>query len=115
MAFQGTSLLALSRVAAGSISAQRFVSAAGTQTGADGNAIGVARTAASAGDLITVDGMGTAPVEAGGSFSKGATLKSDSAGRAIQWATSGARLAIALEASGGAGQVVEVILLSNAA
>ena len=51
-------------------------------------------------------------VESGAAFSSGATLQSDSTGRAITWA-SGAKVARALEAASAAGQVKWVVFLSG--
>jgi len=67
------------------------------------------------GDKIPVDVLGTATIESGAAFSAGATLKSDSSGRAITWVTSGAKVALALEAATAAGQFVEVLLIPNLA
>lgn len=51
-------------------------------------------------------------VESGGAFSSGASLQSDGSGRAITF-SSGAKLARALQAATGAGQIVWVCLLSG--
>jgi hypothetical protein len=115
MSRQAISVLALSILAAGSITKQRFVKADGTQAGADANTIGVARSDASSGQYVTVDALGTAYVEAGGSITAGATIETDASGRAVTWATSGPKVAIALEASTGSGQIIEVLLIPNAA
>lgn len=116
MSDQSRPVLTLTVTAAGAISANRFVTAAGAQAAADANAIGVARTAAAgAGEKIPVDVIGTASVEAGAAVTAGATVKADAQGRAIPWATSGARIGIALEAATAAGQLIEVLLVSNAA
>ncbi|MCC7413328.1 MAG: DUF2190 family protein [Gammaproteobacteria bacterium] len=115
MSQQSTSLLTLTVTAAGTIAAGRFVTPAGAQAGADVNTLGVARTAAVATNKIPVDVLGTAVVEAGAAISAGATLKSDSSGRAITWATSGAKVALALQAAGGAGEFIEVLLVPNVA
>lgn len=112
---QNISLLALTVTAAGTIAANRFVTPAGAQAGADANTLGVCRQAAAAADKITVDVLGTAIVEAGAAISAGATVKSDASGRAITWASSGAKVGIALEAAGGAGQMIEVLLIPNVA
>lgn len=112
---QSIPVLTLTIAAAGVIAANRFVTPALAQAGADANTLGVARTAAAAADRIPVDVLGTTVVETGASFSAGATLKSDASGRAIVWATSGAKVALALEASTGAGQFVEVVLIPNVA
>ena len=112
---QSISALALTLVAAGTIAANRFVTPAGAQAGADANTLGVCRQAAVATDKITVDVLGTAIVEAGAAVSAGATVKSDASGRAITWASAGAKVALALEAAGGAGELIEVPLVPNVA
>lgn len=107
---QSAPVLTLSRVASGTIAAHRFVTVAGAQSGADAVALGVARTAATSGVLIPVDVIGTALVTAGAAITANDTVKSDSTGRAITWATSGGKLGIALEAAGAAGEIIEVLL-----
>ena len=52
---------------------------------------------------------------AGAAVAAGASLKSDASGRAITWVTSGAKIAIALDAATGAGQFIEVLLIPNVA
>lgn len=115
MSQQAIPILTLTVTATGTIAANRFVTPAGLQVAADANAIGVTRAAAVANDKIPVDVLGTTIVEAGAAISAGATLKSDSTGRAITWVTAGARLGIALEATTAAGQFFEAMLIPNAA
>lgn len=115
MSQQNISVLALTLAAAGTIAANRFITPAGAQAGADANTLGVCRQAAVAADKVTVDVLGTAVVEAGAAVSAGASLKSDASGRAITWASSGAKVGIALEAATGAGQMIEVLLIPNVA
>lgn len=115
MAQNSISCLALAVTAAGTIAANRFVTPAGAQAGADANTLGVCRQAAVVNDKVTVDVLGTAVVEAGAAISAGATLKTDATGRAITWATSGAKVGLALEAATGAGQFIEVLLIPNVA
>lgn len=115
MSAQNTALLTLTVVAAGTISAGRFVTPAGAQAGADANTLGVARFDAVANDKLAVDAVGTAIVKSGAAFSVGATLKSDANGKAITWATSGAKVAFALQAATAADQDIEVLLIPNAA
>jgi uncharacterized ParB-like nuclease family protein len=115
MSNQNISILTLAILASTAVAANRFVNALGAQVLADANAIGVARSPAAIGELIPVDVQGTAVVEAGAAFAKGATIKVDATGRAITWVTSGARVAVALEAATAAGQLVEVLLIDNAA
>jgi hypothetical protein len=115
MSRQATPTLALTLILAGTVTADRFVTPAGAQTGADGNALGVATIGGTIGDRIAVTVLGTATVEVGAAVTAGATVKADASGRAIPWATSGARLGSALQAATAAGQFVEVFLIPNAA
>jgi hypothetical protein len=115
MSKQCIPVLTLTRRLSGTVAAHRFVTAAGAQAIADSNAIGVSRTAGVSGQDIPVDVLGTTIVEAGGAISVGDTLESDSQGRAVPWATSGARVGIALEAASGAGEFIEILLIPNAA
>lgn len=115
MGAQSISLLALSVLAAGTVSAARFVTPGGAQAGADANTLGVSRFAAVAGERLTVDAYGTAVVEAGAAIAAGATVKSNATGQAITWASAGAKVAVALEAAAAAGQMIEVLLIPNAA
>lgn len=115
MSYQNTPILTLTAAATGTIAANRFVTPAGAQAGADANTLGVSRLAAVSGDKIPVDVLGTTTVEAGAAVSAGATVKADSSGRAITWATSGAKVGLALEAAGAAGAMIEVLLIPNVA
>jgi hypothetical protein len=115
MSQQAFPCLTLTVAATGTIAANRFVTPAGAQAGADANTLGVTRTAAISGDKIAVDVLGTAVVEAGAAVSAGASLKADSSGRAITWVTSGAKIGIALQAAGAAGEFIEVLLIPNVA
>jgi hypothetical protein len=114
MSQQNTALLTLTVALAGTVAAARFVSATGAQVGADGASIGVSRTAGVSGEKVPVDVLGTAIVESGAAITAGAALKSDASGRAIVWATSGNKVAYALQAATAAGQFIEVLLLDNA-
>jgi len=112
---QSVAILTLTSVLTGTVSAGRFVTPAGAQAGADANTLGVSRSSGVSGNAVPVDVAGTATIEAGAAFAAGATLKSDSSGRAITWVTSGAKVALALQAAGAAGQLVEVLLIQNVA
>ncbi len=114
MSAQAISLLALSVALTGTVAANRFVTPAGLQAGADANTLGVARYAGVSGEKITLDVIGTAVVEAGAAIAAGATLETDASGRAVTWATSGGKVGIALQAAAGAGAMIEVLLLPNA-
>jgi hypothetical protein len=115
MSRQATPILALPVTLTGTVAANRFVTPAGAQAGADVNTLGVSRVAGVSGDKITVDALGTAIVEAGAAIAKGATIETDASGRAVTWATSGPKVAVALEAAGAAGEFLEVLLIPNAA
>lgn len=104
----------LTLVASGIIAANRLVTPAGAQAGADAVCMGVCPVAAVATDKIPVKFGEVATVESGAAITAGATLKSDASGRAITWATSGAKVAFALQAATAAGQMIEVMLLDNA-
>jgi hypothetical protein len=108
-------ILVLPVAAAAAIAANRFVTAARQQAGADANALGVSLSAAATGEMLPIVNLGTAVVEAGAAVTAGATVKADAQGRAIAWATSGARLGVALTAATAAGQLIEVSLIPNAA
>lgn len=115
MSKQAISLLPLTIVASATLVADRFITAAGGVPAADVNVLGVVRQAAVSGDRVTVDVLGTAIIEAGAAISAGATLKTDASGRAITWATAGAKVALALQSASGAGQFIEVLLIPNVA
>lgn len=114
MSAQNISLLTLTLVAAGAVAANRFVTPGGAQAGNGANAIGGSRYAVALGDKFPVDAIGTAVIEAGAAFASGATLQSDANGKAITYAA-GAKVAIALQAAGAAGELIEVLLVPNAA
>jgi hypothetical protein len=115
MSQQATSLFSLTLMLTTAVSAAHFVTPLGAAAGAGENALGVARTDGSAGERIAVDVLGTAIVEAGAAVAIGATLKVDADGRAIAWATSGAKVGLALQAATAAGQWIEVLLIQNVA
>jgi hypothetical protein len=115
MTTQNLSLLTLSVALTGTVTANRFVTPAGAQAGADANTLGVSRVGGVSGDVAPVDVMGTAIVEAGAAISAGATVKANASGKAITWATSGAKVGVALEAAAGDGSMVEILLIPNAA
>jgi len=114
MSKESVALLSLSVVLTGAVAPHRFVTPLGAQAGADAQTLGVSKTAGTVGQLLTVDVIGTSSVETGAAIAVGQVLKVDAAGRAIPWATAGARVAIALQAATGAGQFIEVLLVPNA-
>lgn len=113
MSAQSFPILTLTMIATATIPANRFVTFGGTVTVADANSCGVARTAAAIGDAFPYDSLGTAVVESGAAVTAGASVKSDGTGRAIDWATAGAKLGQAMQAATAAGQFIEVRLMPN--
>lgn len=100
-------------VAAAALSANRFVTAAGAVPAANANVIGVTRApAGAAGDLVPVDMLGIAEVEASAAIAVGAAIATTNDGRAVTYST-GAVVARALTAAGAAGQLIEVQLIPN--
>lgn len=114
MGTQMNPVLTLTVAATGTIAANRFITPGGAQAGAGENTLGVAATAAVSGNKIPAAILGTTTVESGAAVTAAATVKSDASGRAIDWATSGAKVGIALEAATAAGQFIEVLLIPNA-
>lgn len=107
------SLLVLNVVAAAALATGRFVTTAGAVPAAAARVLGVTRTsAAAAGDLVPVDAVGTAIVEAGAAVAVGAAVETDSVGRAITLAA-GVKCGHALSAASAAGQFIEVLLIAN--
>ena len=115
MSTQAITVLAMPLMLSGTVSANRFVTPLGAQAAADANTYGVARSSGVAGERVTINILGTSTVEAGAAIAANATVKSDASGRAIPWAASGAKVALALEAASAAGQMIEVLLIPNAA
>jgi hypothetical protein len=109
----GFSLLALSATAAGVIAQNRFVGFDNAQASAQGQRVkGVADYATSAaGQPLTITVKGTAFVEAGGAFNPGDQIIADAQARGIA-ATQASDYVKgeALEASSGAGAIVEILL-----
>lgn len=108
-------LLTLTVVATAALAANRFVTAAGAypaiSAGSTAAMIGVTRTSAAIGDLVAVDAIGTAIVETGGSFALGEAVEFGTEGKVVANANSVA-CGRALQASTGAGQLVEVLLIT---
>lgn len=109
---QGISLLCLSVVATGALTAKRGVTLAGAVPAAAATCLGPARTDGAIGERVPVDAIGTAPWESGGAFSAGAYLEVDASGRVVVF-SAGVKVAKALEQSTGAGQFPEVLILQN--
>lgn len=110
------SVMTLTVAAAGALLASRFVTQAGAYPAAGARAYGVTRTSADvAGDLVPVDIMGTAIVEAGAAVTFDAPLMLDATGRVVPLAGSGKTpVGVAMEAAGAAGAFIEVLLIPAA-
>lgn len=109
------STLTLTVAAAGALAAARFVTQAGAYPAAGAAAIGVTRSsAAAAGDLVPVDVSGTGEAESGAAFPKDVPLMLDATGRVIAWTTTNKAVGRSMQASTGAGQIVEVFLAVGA-
>lgn len=109
------SILTLTVAAAGVLAASRFVTQAGAYPAAGAKAFGVTRSsAAEAGDLVPVDVLGTAIVEAGAAVALDADLMVDATGRVVALTTGGkAPVGRAMEAAGAAGAFIEILLLPS--
>jgi len=101
-----------SRTASGSVAANRFVTVAGAQAGADANTIGVAMAAGTNGNAFPVAVAGIAKAEAGAAISAGAELETDANGKAIA-KTNGPVVARALQAAAQDGDLIDVLLIPN--
>ena len=115
MSKQSFPLLTLTIAASATLVAERFFTFARAVPSADAAVLGVVRTAAVSGDKVPVDVLGTTVCEAGGAITAGDTLKVDGTGKVITWATSGAKVGIALQAASGTGKFIEILLLPIAA
>lgn len=113
MSTPSNALLCITRTASATLSALRFVTAAGGYPTAGGTALGVTRTSAVNGDLIPVDVLGTTVVESGGAVAVG-PVKVDATGRVLTHDATNVKVGLALNAVAAAGQQVEVLLIPNA-
>lgn len=110
---QYNAILIKSLQASGAVSAKRFVDFNGRQIDSAGKgALGIALYDADDGEAVPVVVLGTAVVESGGIISVGDYLTSDANGKAITATTGQTINAIALSAASGAGQEIEVLLVS---
>jgi len=97
-------------VAAAAIVKQLFVGLTGNICGADAKPLGVSEIDVASGEQMPVITSGVALVKSGAALSAGAKLESDANGKAITWATSGEIAGWALDAAGGADEVIRVLL-----
>ena len=107
-------LLTLTVSAIGAVSAHRFVGYDGAQVNTVGaKALGVSVSDALDNDDLALDVIGTTVIESGGAFGAGDDLVSDATGAAIVNPAVGGEVvqAHALDAAGGAGEFIEVLLV----
>ena len=95
----------------GEVVVNRFVTFAGKQATADEAVLGVSAYDAKTGDLMAVDVIGIALVEAGGSVAVGAKVSADAQGCAVTGTTHVA--GVALTAANGAGELIRVLLMKG--
>lgn len=107
------SVLALTVLASATVSANRFVTAAGAYPAAGAAALGVTRSSGASGDLLPVDVLGTTEVEAGGVVTAGSVVMVDSTGRVVDQTSTNVKVGRALTGATVAGQTVEVFLIPN--
>lgn len=105
----------LTIVATAALTQYRGVTTAGAVPGAGAASAGIARTGASIGDPCPVDVLGTTIAEAGAAIAAGAALEMDASGRVITLSagTKVGRMAPGQAAAGGAGALVEIVLIPN--
>lgn len=99
--------------AAAALTGRRFVTTTGTVPAANAAVLGATIANAAIGDYVTCVTLGTAEVEAGAAIAAGATLATDSSGRAVTYA-SGVKIGTAMQAATAAGQIIEVNLIQAA-
>lgn len=110
------SVLVLSVVAGGALATARGLTAAGAYPAAGAGIRGVSRTSAAAsGDLVPIDVVGTALMEAGGACTKDAAVMVDATGRVLDKTSTNVVVGYALNAATAAGQMVEVLLVGPTA
>ncbi|WP_445364401.1 capsid cement protein [Microbulbifer sp. ANSA003] len=109
---QSISLLTLTLAATAAISAGRFTAGDGTTASAGGNALGVSRCSAEAGEDFPVDVIGTAQVTAAGAIAVDDAIEVGADGKAAT-KSSGVTVARALQAASSDGDSIEVLLIAN--
>lgn len=110
------SLMTLSVIATAALTANRLVTVAGGYPAAGGLPLGVTRSDGAVSDLIPVDVLGTATVEAGAAINADVPLMVTATGKVIPHDGDGDKHAIgrSLEAATGDGSVIEILLIPTA-
>ncbi len=102
-------------VAAAALAIARCVTFAGAYPAAGGAVYGVTRFAAgAAGELVSVDVIGSALIESGGVVTAGVPVKVDATGRVVDHDGANVKVGRALTAAAAAGTMVEVLLFPSA-
>jgi len=109
---QGTTLLGTTVILTAAVTAKRGVSPTGGTPAAAGRCLGPSTTDGAIGAAVNVVSMGTSPWESGGAFARGDKLQIDASGRVVVFAA-GVFVAVAQEASTGAGQFPECLVVPN--
>jgi hypothetical protein len=107
---QNVSILSLSVKLTADAKAHTFVSYLGGAPSAANPPLGVAQYDGDAGDMITLDVIGTAKMLAGGAIAVGDAIEAGANGKGVK-KNAGAAVARALEAAKADGDIVEVFLL----
>jgi hypothetical protein len=97
-------------IAGAALAKQLFIGLTGALCAADAKPLGVSEIDCASGEQMPVIFAGIALVKSGAALSAGAKLEVDAAGKAITWATSGEIAGWALDAAGGADEVIRVLL-----
>lgn len=94
----------------GKVVKNRFVDFAGKQAAAGAKVLGAAPFDADAGEMLAVDVLGIALVEAGGAVAVGDDVASDAQGAAVKAAGNAKVAGTARSAATAAGEVIQVFL-----
>lgn len=102
-------VLTLSVLATAALTAGRFVTPAGAVAGAGAAVAGICNSDTAIGEMAPVIALGVGIATSGAAVAVGAVIGSDAAGKAITW-VSGEKLGVALTATTGADQELEVLM-----
>ena len=114
MAASTTALLALSFTSLSALSEYQPVQATGAAATAGGNAVGFSDTVVpSAGQRFAATSIGTSLAVAGAAIAVGALIEVHSTVTQVVTRSAGVAIGRALTAASGAGDVIQVLLISN--
>jgi len=112
MSQQSLPILTFTDIATTAIAANTFVGWTGATAAAGDKVKGVSRSDAAIGQPFPTDVLGTSIVIAGAAFAAGDALEVGTAGAAIKNAGTNPVVGHALQAANGAGDLIEVFILS---